>query len=206
MEYLQKLEYNKILEKLASYCHLEASKKEAYELKQYTEIKDIKQKLEETTEAVNLIYRCSTPPAIEFIEDKEEIKIIKTEGTLSLKSIINLTKILKISGLLKKYINKEKSINAFLTLRRLSGYQQKVMADKIGVDVKKLRELEKDRCLPDSEILWKTYHEFGISPMYILKDKEGTIREVDALLEISEGECTEKLLTIVSSLAEGNKE
>ena len=41
------------------------------------------------------------------------------------------------------------------------------MADKIGVDVKKLRELEKDRCLPDSEILWKTYHEFGISPMYI---------------------------------------
>ena len=71
------------------------------------------------------------------------------------------------------------------------------MADKIGVDVKKLRELEKDRCLPDSEILWKTYHEFGISPMYILKDKEGTIRE---------GECTEKLLTIVSSLAEGNKE
>ncbi len=101
MEYLQKLEYNKILEKLASYCHLEASKKEAYELKPYTEIKNIKQKLEETTEAVNLIYRCSTPPAIEFIEDKEEIKIIKTEGTLSLKSIINLTKILKISGLLK---------------------------------------------------------------------------------------------------------
>ena len=107
MEYLQKLEYNKILEKLASYCHLEASKKEAYELKPYTEIKDIKQKLEETTEAVNLIYRCSTPPAIEFIEDKEEIKIIKTEGTLSLKSIINLTKILKISGLLKKYINQD---------------------------------------------------------------------------------------------------
>lgn len=107
MEYLQKLEYNKILEKLASYCHLEASKKEAYELKPYTEIKDIKQKLEETTEAVNLIYRCSTPPVIEFIEDKEEIKIIKTEGTLSLKSIINLTKILKISGLLKKYINQD---------------------------------------------------------------------------------------------------
>ena len=103
-------------------------------------------------------------------------------------------------------ISKEKSINAFLTLRRISGYQQKVMADKIGVDVKKLRELEKDSCLPDSEILWKTYHEFGISPMYILKDKEGIIHEVDALLEISEKECTEKILEIVSSLAEGNKE
>ena len=112
----------------------------------------------------------------------------------------------KYTDFLEEIIPKKKSINAFLTLRRLSGYQQKVMADKIGVDVKKLRELEKDRCLPDSEILWKTYHEFGISPMYILKDKEGTIREVDALLEISEGECTEKLLTIVSSLAEGNKE
>ena len=117
MEYLQKLEYNKILEKLASYCHLEASKKEAYELKPYIEIKDIKQKLEETTEAVNLIYRCSTPPAIEFIEDKEEIKIIKTEGTLSLKSIINLTKILKISGLLKKYIT---SFYGYLEIWRFS--------------------------------------------------------------------------------------
>lgn len=66
--------------------------------------------------------------------------------------------------------------------------------------------LYEDRCLPDSEILWKTYHEFGISPMYILKDKEGIIHEVDALLEISEKECTEKILEIVSSLAEGNKE
>ena len=107
MEYLEKLEYNKILEKLASYCHLEASKKEALELKPYIEIHEIRKRLEETTEAVNLIYRCSTPPAIEFEENEEEIKIIKTEGILSLKSIINLTKILKISEILKKYINQD---------------------------------------------------------------------------------------------------
>lgn len=107
MEYLEKLEYNKILEKLASYCHLEASKKEALELKPYIEIHEIRKRLEETTEAVNLIYRSSTPPAIEFEENEEEIKIIKTEGILSLKSIINLTKILKISEILKKYINQD---------------------------------------------------------------------------------------------------
>ncbi len=107
MEYLEKLEYNKILEKLASYCHLEASKKEALELKPYAEVHEIRKRLEETTEAVNLIYRCSTPPAIEFEENEEEIKIIKTEGILSLKSIINLTKILKISEILKKYINQD---------------------------------------------------------------------------------------------------
>jgi hypothetical protein len=65
---------------------------------------------------------------------------------------------------------------------------------------------ENEHPLPDSEILWKIYHEFGISPMYILKDKEGIIHEADALLEISEKECTEKILEIVSSLAEGNKE
>ena len=51
MEYLEKLEYNKILEKLASYCHLEASKKEALELKPYIEIHEIRKRLEETTEA-----------------------------------------------------------------------------------------------------------------------------------------------------------
>lgn len=148
----------------------------------------------------------------DFLEEKTYSEICSYLGTIY--SVLSLNdnnreKISKASDemmYIPLIIPKKKSINAFLTLRRLSGYQQKVMADKIGVDVKKLRELEKDRCLPDSEILWKTYHEFGISPMYILKDKEGTIREVDALLEISEGECTEKLLTIVSSLAEGNKE
>lgn len=41
--------------------------------------------------------------------------------------------------------------------------------------------------------------------MYILKDKEGIIHEVDALLEISEKKCTEKILEIVSSLAEAIK-
>ena len=45
MEYLEKLEYNKILEKLASYCHLEASKKEALELKPYIEIHEIRKRL-----------------------------------------------------------------------------------------------------------------------------------------------------------------
>ena len=82
-------------------------KKRGIRAKTYIEIHEIRKRLEETTEAVNLIYRCSTPPAIEFEENEEEIKIIKTEGILSLKSIINLTKILKISEILKKYINQD---------------------------------------------------------------------------------------------------
>ena len=74
-------------------------------------------------------------------------------------------------------IPKKKSINAFLTLRRLSGYQQKVMADKIGVDVKKLRFNSHPRfpfCKrvshfeSDLQILYPTFHFCNDFPVFSL--------------------------------------
>ena len=56
----------------------------------------------------------------------------------------------------------------------------------IGVDIKKFRELEKDRCLPDSEIIWKLYNLFHISPAVVLKDKNSMINEISSLIEAAE--------------------
>lgn len=64
--------------------------------------------------------------------------------------------------------------------------RQKVMAEKLGVDIKKYRELEKDRSLPDSEIIWKLYDLFNISPAVVLKDKNSIINEISSLLEAIE--------------------
>ena len=65
----------------------------------------------------------------------------------------------------------KKSSNIFLVIRHTTCSRQKSMAEKLGVDIKKFRELEKDRCLPDSEIIWKLYNLFHISPAVVLKDK-----------------------------------
>lgn len=60
------------------------------------------------------------------------------------------------------------------------------MAERLGVDIKKFCELEKDRCLPDSEIIWKLYNMFQISPAVVLQDKNSMINEISSLLEATE--------------------
>jgi len=80
----------------------------------------------------------------------------------------------------------KKSSNIFLVIRHITGSQQKLMAEKLGVDIKKFRELEKDRCLPDSEIIWKLYNLFQVSPAVILKDKNTMLNEISSLLEATE--------------------
>lgn len=80
----------------------------------------------------------------------------------------------------------KKSFNVFLAIRYATGSCQKQMAEKLGVDIKKFRELEKDRCLPDSEIVWKLYNLFQVSPAVILKDKNTMLNEISSLLEVTE--------------------
>ena len=84
-----------------------------------------------------------------------------------------------------------KSSNIFLTVRHMTGYQQKRMAETFGVDIKKYRELEKNRCLPDSEIIWRLYNLFQISPAVVLKDKKILIKELSFILESIEEYGTE---------------
>lgn len=80
----------------------------------------------------------------------------------------------------------KKSSNIFLAIRHITDSSQKQMAEKLGVDIKKFRELEKDRCLPDSEIIWKLYNLFRISPTVVLKDKNTMLNEISSLLEANE--------------------
>ena len=90
-----------------------------------------------------------------------------------------------------------KSSNIFLVIRHMTDSRQKSMAEKLGVDIKKFRELEKDRCLPDSEIIWKLYNFYQISPAVVLKDKNCLINEISSLLETLEERWMEVMDIIV---------
>lgn len=73
--------------------------------------------------------------------------------------------------------------NIFLLVRRDLEYSQLQMAKLLEVDIKKLRDLEKGRCLPDSELLWLMYDRFDIPPAVILQEEKGLISEMSGLLE-----------------------
>ena len=107
MEYLEKLEFNKIVERLSSYCSLDTSKNMALNLIPYTDMNEVKKHLKQTSEAVYLIQRCGMPPDIYFREEEHSIKTLEGYGVLTLEWILNFTEILKISQNLKEYFNKE---------------------------------------------------------------------------------------------------
>lgn len=90
--------------------------------------------------------------------------------------------------------------NVLLGLRQSLGYSQCEMAGELGVDVKKLRALENGRILPDSELLYKLYRRFQVSPAVVLKDKRGLISEIGLLLESMDAETGEDVFQFVRSL------
>ena len=73
--------------------------------------------------------------------------------------------------------------NLFLLVRHELKCLQIQMAKVLEVDVKKLRDLEKGKCLPDSELLWIMYERFHIPPAVILKSEKGVICEISNLIE-----------------------
>lgn len=73
--------------------------------------------------------------------------------------------------------------NIFFQLRSWRNDTQKEMARRLGVDVKKLRMLEQGKCLPDSELLWRFYRDFQVSPVILLKDRSGLLYEAGGFLE-----------------------
>lgn len=73
--------------------------------------------------------------------------------------------------------------NIFLLIRSTMGWPQKKMAEELGVDIKKLRDLENGRKLPDSELLSRLYELFQVSPAIVLENKKELESEIAVSLE-----------------------
>lgn len=87
--------------------------------------------------------------------------------------------------------------NLFGQIRKLLGHSQKEMAEILGMDVKKLRELENGRSQPDSELLCRLYEMFGVLPAVVLQDKKSLISEICCLLETVDADSGEEILLIL---------
>ena len=103
--YLNKLEYNKILNILATFCHTYIGKNIALSLFPSNDFNEVKHSLSETEEAVNLISRNSTPPISEIADITVYLKALESYSTISAKALLDICNILQISNELKDFFN-----------------------------------------------------------------------------------------------------
>lgn len=105
--YISKLEFDKVLEKLSTYCSTYIGKELALNLKIYNEANIVKQKLAETEEAVNLIYKNSIPSFYDI--QNIDIYLIKLESSqsLNIKGLLDLNTFFLCAKDLKNYFAKD---------------------------------------------------------------------------------------------------
>ena len=104
---LKKLEFNKILENISNYCKTYIGKKYAKELRPSQDKAEVQKTLAETSQGVILMQRNSTPPLGEIADITVYIKTLEGCGSLSIKALLELQNILKMSAELKEYLSKD---------------------------------------------------------------------------------------------------
>ena len=156
INYLNKLEFNKILEILSTFCSTYVGKELALNLHVSNDKNLVKNMLSETEEAVNLVYRNSTPSFYDISDINIYLKSLESYMSLSAKALLDLTNIFKLAENLKEYFNKDFiDINEFPKLNILFSelYSNKSIQDKIfsciidenTIDDKASSELDKIR-------------------------------------------------------------
>ena len=156
INYLNKLEFNKILEILSTFCCTYVGKALALNLQVSNDKNLVRNMLAETEEAVNLVYRNSTPSFYDISDIKIYLKSLESYMSLSAKALLDLANIFKLSENLKDYFNKDFiDINEYPKLNILFSelYSNKSIQDKIfsciidenTIDDKASSELDKIR-------------------------------------------------------------
>lgn len=102
-KYIQKLEFNRIIETLEDLCITYIGKNLSSNLKPQNNKDIVITLLRETSEAVSLLYKKHSPNFTEIIDISNTIKLLQSNCTLDTKSLLNVSKILKISNNLKNY-------------------------------------------------------------------------------------------------------
>ena len=104
---LEKLEFYKVLENLSNFCSTIYGKELVSNLLTSKNKNEVSLLLQETLEAMNLSMRNSFPFFYNIKDISLSIKQIESGQTLSTKDLLNLATVLKCSGELKEYFNKD---------------------------------------------------------------------------------------------------
>ena len=123
--FLDKLEYNLIKKDLAKYSYTFIGKELCTKLEPYSTKEKVEQSLSETTEAVSLVDNHGSFPFLEINDQTINVKKLKSSISLSAKSLLEVSKILKTSYELKKYFN-----NSEITTNILNNYFEELYSNE----------------------------------------------------------------------------
>lgn len=113
--YIDKLEFNKIIDILCDYCVTTLGKSIAKTLYPQNKKDIVLSLLNETTEATNLIYKKKSPTFVELENFYYIEKMLETGSSLNTTGLLEVYKILKLAHSLKEYYleNNEDSDTSF---------------------------------------------------------------------------------------------
>ena len=109
--YLNKLDYNKILELLANYSVTYLGKKLCFDLRPSFNQNRVAKLLHETLEACKLIVRKGSLPIFVIPNVNIYIKNLESSYSLASKGLLDIAKILKLSRELKEYFYKDENFD-----------------------------------------------------------------------------------------------
>ena len=95
--YLEKLEYNKILEALCNFAKTYIGKKLSLELIPSFDALEVSNLQLQTSQALDMLYKYGNPPIGDFNDVSVHIKKLESNNILSTKEILDLARILKMS-------------------------------------------------------------------------------------------------------------
>ena len=104
---LKKLEFDKILDIIKTYCKTNIGKQYVTELRPSQNIEEVQNMLAETAQGVILIQRNSTPPLGSIADITIYLKTLDSCGFLSIKALLEIQNILQMSASLKDYFSKD---------------------------------------------------------------------------------------------------
>lgn len=120
VKYLEKLEFNIVCKKLEEFAKTYIGRDICLNLMPLESKKDIIKALKHTTEASTLIYRKGNIPLDEIENILPHIKKLNASATLSIKELLDLAHILKVSRVLKEYFSSEEiDMSEFINLQDL---------------------------------------------------------------------------------------
>lgn len=114
---LNKLEYNEIIDVLEKHCKTYLGKNMCDSLKPSFSFELVDVLLNETKEADTLLHQKGSPPFYETDELEKYIKILKSNQTLSIKGLLNIGMLLRISRELKEYFY-DNNTSSFINLEK----------------------------------------------------------------------------------------
>ena len=103
---LKILEFDKILEHLASYTDSESVKKRIYKLEPLSDIEKVHILQKETTEAMSTLLKLGNPPVnLSVIDPRESVRRAEQGGILTTRELLAISRLLYVARRMKAYVS-----------------------------------------------------------------------------------------------------